>query len=69
MERAAEIWVFLESMILGDLNNRKLDGEQTVAGIMKMERKVNEGTLRLGSTDIKMGQVFSTKSDIVPEEL
>lgn len=67
--RTMEIWTFFVSSVITELRNRKI----TDATLLSQARKqsalnLKNGLLKLGPTFIKLGQLLSTRVDIVPKE-
>ncbi|EFJ09480.1 hypothetical protein SELMODRAFT_235769 [Selaginella moellendorffii] len=75
LQRSLEIWAFVFSFLFKQwLLGRKFMYKGGITEEKKMERRkrlakwLKEGLLRLGPTFIKIGQQFSTRSDILPKE-
>lgn len=67
--RTFEIWTFFFTVVTAELQNRKItDPVQLVAARRKSARALKDGLLRLGPTFIKLGQLLSTRVDVVPKE-
>lgn len=66
--RTLEIWAFFGSILIGEMKVRKMTGSELIEGRKKMARKLKEGLLSLGPTFIKLGQLLSTRVDLVPKE-
>lgn len=69
LSRTFEIWAFFFRMVTAEMRNRKIkDPVQLAAARRKQAAKLKEGLLSLGPTFIKLGQLLSTRVDIVPKE-
>lgn len=69
LSRTVEIWLFFVSMVVGELRNRKVvDKAELARRRKKQAAKLKEGLLALGPTFIKLGQLLSTRVDVVPRE-
>ncbi|CAM9720291.1 unnamed protein product [Pylaiella littoralis] len=69
ISRSVEIWVFGAKILFKELRLRKVEdavekGEKRAAIALQLK----EGLLRLGPTFIKLGQLLSTRIDVVPKE-
>lgn len=69
ISRTVEIWAFFFTVVRAELRNRKItDRDELSAARRKSARLLKDGLLRLGPTFIKLGQLLSTRVDIVPKE-
>ncbi|XP_047326942.1 protein ACTIVITY OF BC1 COMPLEX KINASE 8, chloroplastic-like [Impatiens glandulifera] len=75
IQRSLEIWGFVFSFIFKAwLNNQKFTYRDGMTEAKKVQRRktlakwLKESILRLGPTFIKIGQQFSTRVDILPQE-
>ncbi|CAN8069696.1 unnamed protein product, partial [Agarophyton chilense] len=67
--RTFEIWLFFIRMLFAELNIRKLqDPTQLAAARRRQAARLKRGLLTLGPTFIKLGQLLSTRVDVVPKE-
>lgn len=69
ISRSAEVWVFGAKILFKEIRLRKVED-----AVEKSEKRaaialqLKEGLLRLGPTFIKLGQLLSTRIDVVPKE-
>ena len=73
LRRNAEVWKFAFQCVFKVLKARKLTkagAEASVISDAKVEaaKFIRDGLLRLGPTFVKLGQVVSTRTDVLPKE-
>lgn len=67
--RTFEIWSFFFTVLTAEMRNRKItDPVKLVEARRSSARALKDGLLRLGPTFIKIGQLLSTRVDVVPKE-
>ncbi|KAI0562550.1 Protein kinase-like protein [Gracilaria domingensis] len=67
--RTLEIWLFFIRMVLAELKIRKLQNVAEMAAARRVQAaKLKRGLLTLGPTFIKLGQLLSTRVDVVAKE-
>lgn len=69
LSRTLEIWWFFVRMVWAEMRLRKMKEKGRMAEERrKQARRLKEGLLYLGPTFIKLGQLLSTRVDVVPKE-
>ena len=73
LRRNAEVWKFALSCVFKALNSRKLRKKGATETEIKEAQDeaavfIRDGLLRLGPTFVKLGQVLSTRTDVLPKE-
>jgi len=73
LRRNAEVWKFALKCVFKTLNARKLAKAGAEEAVVSAARTaaatfVRDGLLRLGPTFVKLGQVVSTRTDVLPGE-
>lgn len=73
LRRNAEVWKFALKCVLRALKARKLakaggSNEEVSAARVEAATFIRDGLLRLGPTFVKLGQVVSTRTDVLPTE-
>jgi hypothetical protein len=73
LRRNAEVWKFALKCVFKTLRGRKLakagaDESEVIAARMAAATFIRDGLLRLGPTFVKLGQVVSTRTDVLPKE-
>lgn len=69
VSRTLEIWTFFFRMVTAEVRIRKMKDEVMLKNARRKQAvKLKEGLLKLGPTFIKIGQLLSTRVDVVPKE-
>lgn len=69
LSRTLEIWTFFFRMVTAEMRNRKIKDPLALSVARRKQAvRLKEGLLSLGPTFIKLGQLLSTRVDIVPKE-
>eukprot|EP00172_Hildenbrandia_rubra_P003227 Plantae.Rhodophyta-Hildenbrandia_rubra.ctg4899.p1 GENE.Plantae.Rhodophyta-Hildenbrandia_rubra.ctg4899~~Plantae.Rhodophyta-Hildenbrandia_rubra.ctg4899.p1 ORF type:complete len:635 (-),score=129.55 Plantae.Rhodophyta-Hildenbrandia_rubra.ctg4899:1772-3676(-) len=69
LKRTFEIWLFFGRFVWGELKVRKLEDPQEQARKRtEIASRLKKGLLYLGPTFIKLGQLLSTRVDVLPKE-
>lgn len=69
VSRTFEIWSFFFKVVTAELKNRKIESPEDLRAAQQASaRDLKEGLLKLGPTFIKLGQLLSTRVDVVPKE-
>lgn len=67
--RTLEMWTFFVTIVFSELRIRKItDPKELAQARRQLATKLKDGLLKLGPTFIKLGQLLSTRVDVVPRE-
>mmetsp|Transcript_3406 Transcript_3406/g.10340 ORF Transcript_3406/g.10340 Transcript_3406/m.10340 type:complete len:850 (+) Transcript_3406:235-2784(+) len=67
--RTLEIWFFFLGVLFSELKMRRAKDQRQVEAMRRVNsKKLKEGLLKLGPTFIKLGQLLSTRVDVLPPE-
>jgi len=66
--RSLEIWLFFVQILLKELKLKKKSKEEKALKRGELAENLKKGLITLGPTFIKLGQLLSTRVDVVPKE-